>query len=306
MDDLNQAPADLEARLMEEARENVAELLPNEEPQEEPRSEEPATEPDADKGETLEGKEPKEEPSNADDFKLDEKTVADIRDNKLIPKHRMDEILEQLNAYKSFGSPEDLRRKMAGAIKETSAKPGKTDELTDEDKRVEAYLMKFPKFREMFEKADKFGSFVEQRETQEKAAWEGYMKKVEGNVAEFATKELGISSKNSTQMTLIQNTIADIIHASPELSKRFYTEKDLSVLDEAKKQYNDLFSGVRRATKAEIFKDKKQTSQLPKPTGKGGIPPAGNAPKPQGGKIDFDAIGDAAFEHMTASNHPEV
>lgn len=228
---------------------------------------------------------------------LDEKTLKDVREGKLIPHSRFNQVLQELQAYKAFGSPEDLRKSLERVQAAKAEGPKAEEELSDKDKEVKAYIEKmFPQFKKFSE----VESEIERIRTERAQSTNTFIENVEKKVDEYATKELGIDTKNPLYTKIMRNIVADIIHENPEYKRRFYEGKDMGVVEDAKAELNKFLSGIRRQTKASIFGDKTKTAKLPKPIGKGGIPPAGNPPKPESKDVDLDAVGRSAWEKFQA------
>lgn len=298
MDDLTQR---LVAEAQEGGEELQAEVSPKAEETEEEVVEESAEaeaeETDAEASDKADDKtEAKEE-----EFKIDEKTLSDLREQKIIPKHRFDEVLEELRQYKSFGSPDDLRKKMTQAVKETKDE-GEPKTLTDKDKAVVDYMMKlFPQMKNL----DDVLKTIEAVKAEKVYETNNHLTAAQNAIRDYGIKELGFPA-NSAGLKLLIEDMASIIHSNPEWNQRFYARRDMTVLDEAKKEFDKIYlSTIRRIGAAKAVQAKKQTASLPKSMGKGTAGTGSSqAPKPKSNIVDMDAIGDAAWEHLTHKGEP--
>lgn len=216
---------------------------------------------------------------------MDEKAQADIRDGKLIPKHRMDEVLTRSKAYEAFGSPEELQAKLTQLAQLTAKNPpaaapksDKAAELTDEDKQMKEYLLskiapelsQLPDIIKKFEEMAK--SVNEQKsaaEAQQKAAWDENVKAGDTFIRKLA-QEAGLPIATERGWELIRNGVLDCLHADDATADKFYKGRDTSVLKAAFDDYQKvMFSGIQRKAAADLLKDKKSQADLPKPPAKG-------------------------------------
>lgn len=254
-----------------------------------PGPDEPKSDPDEDGGETpggQNGTQPKE---------LDEQTLKDIREGKIFPKHRFDEVSQQLQRYKALGSPEELAKTLAAINAKEAGKNGKPGAATETDKQVRDYILNVaPELKKVLDYLPE----IEQGREERNLATQSVIDATTKEIGEFATKEMGIDAKDQAQINMVHNLAAQIIKNDPELERRFYRLHDRTVIAEVKTQLNKFLSGIRRAEKAAIVGDKKITAKLPKPVGAGGIPPGGTPPKPDNGKVDLREVGERAWEAM--------
>lgn len=299
MDDLEVVNPDLSEALSDAAKNHVKDMgLADEDTKADESN--PDLEENAPDSKTDVGDDDTIDEEKADEIKdeaLDEKTLADIKAGKLIPQYRFNEVLQQLQAYKAFGSPEDLRKSLERVQAAKAEGPEAEEELSDKDKEVKAYIEKmFPQFKKLSD----VESEIERIRAERAQSTNTFIESVEKKVDEYATKELGIDTKKPLYTKIMRNIVADIIHENPDYKRRFYEGKDMGVVEDAKAELNKFLSGIRRQTKAEIVGGKKKTALLPKPIGKGGIPPAGNPPKPESKDVDLDAVGRSAWEKFQA------
>ena len=289
MDDLNSQ--ELSDRLLEEGKEHMQEmgLEPSSEPEPSP---EPELKPDVDdkkvqpseeKKSSPDGSKPKgggETPAGNED-KLDPKIIAELKEGKIIPHSRFNEVLQELKQYKTLGSLEDIKNKIEGALTKGDGN------LTDEDRKVRDYIL------------DKIAPELKTVLRESQMGYESFKNKALKKIDDFSTKEIGLDPKNVKALSVTQHTIAEIIKSTPEYARRFYEERDPSVIEDAIKEYKDTFlAGVKRTNTAEILESKKKTNMIPKPLGKGMIPPSGNPPKGEDGTFDWDKVGNEAFESL--------
>lgn len=279
------------ATMLEEAGEKAFEAMNADAPKETPEAPgKPAEEPKL--------SEPAPEPSDkGGDDKLawlnglDEKTLNDLKEGKLIPHHRFNEVLEQKKAYEALGTPDEVQKKLADLGKKIEETPkGKIPDLTDEEKETQAFMLKlFPQLKSHSDLVKSVENLTHQLEAQkkafetiEKAESEARDKVHQETVARAGERvkgyaeELGLDAKNQKILDRLSRQIAAELHADEEAAHKFYTEGDLTVLDKIFQDYKkDFFSGVQRKTEAKILQDKKNQTKLSKPP----LPGAPSTPK---------------------------
>lgn len=222
--------------------------------------------------------------------KLDERTVADLKAGHILPKHRFDEVNQRLQAYNAFGSPEELQRKLAEITKApapvTEKSPSLTPEQQAKDEEAKAYILSlFPFLKDQPQQTKQMSDFMRQNqeraEFQEKEAEEEHNKWLDtgtSRIAELA-KEAGLDVKDPENMDLIARGVVARLHASKELSAKFYKEKNLEAVKAAFDDYcKRIFSGHQRKVEAQILKDKKKENRLPRPPASG-VSPESEKPK---------------------------
>lgn len=282
----------------------------------------PTSEPGKEPSKAAELKEPEPQPTdkvpgdkgNGKGPELDEKTLSDMKEGKLIPKWRMDEILERLRAYESFGAPEELRARIENLSKATEPKAREpAAELSDEEKETRDFIYKIaPELKESSELkkvlSELSESVKQMREDRKKEAerlekiesksLEDHNSKASDMIRNLA-KESGYDIKldDASNLKLIVNAVADIIHSDPGLMDKYYNARDLSVVKIAFDEFaKRMFSGVQRKAKQEILQDKKKQEQVLSPPSKqGGAAPT--APDDTA-KMSLDDIGLSVWDRM--------
>ena len=240
---------------------------------------------------------------------LDKQTLADLKEAKLIPKHRFDEVNQGYERYKSFGTPEELAAKLA----EIQKKPGEPEkstteasatELTAEEKEAHALLLKlFPHLKDLPDTTKQMRDFMQQNETRVKEEKErqdreqtAYVGKAVETIKALA-KEAGLNVENKKSLDLICNGVTTLLHQNEELSRQFYRDRNPEVLKEVFKDYHNLqFSGYQRKLDAASLKDKNNQRKLPKAPAPGGAP---ETEQPDDvGSLDWNKIGDRAISRL--------
>lgn len=245
---------------------------------------------------------------------LDAKTLQDIREGKLIPKHRMDEVSEKIRRFEAFGTPEQIEAKLkaiAPAAPVAPAPAAKTpDPLSAEDQEIKEMNLKlhpelkeFPAILERLnaiekanrEQAEAFKAqqaAVEAERTKERDAY--FDKAIDE--AKTLAKNVGLNVDDETNVNIIMRAVMEILHANKELDNRFYEKRDLTAIGEAFKEYEKRFiSGFRRQQAADVLSGKRKEATLPKAPAKGGSLPAAAPVKPA---ENFSDAADRAWESM--------
>ena len=251
---------------------------------------------------------------------IDEKTKADIKEGKIIPKHRFDEINLRMKGYESFGTPEELKGKLA-RLEEFLKKPDeplktpeqKIEELNDEDKEVQKYL--FTKVAPELRDLPEILKMVRDMQAERKVEREELEKQVKAeretermelqkhntkalDLIKGMAKEAGLNVDDETNMAIISNTIADMVHMNKDMTQKYYGEKNLEILKEVFKDFQKrFFSGVQRKVASDILKDKKSQSSLPKPPVDGGSPVKDKLEDTS--KLTLEQIGERAYAKIT-------
>jgi hypothetical protein len=267
-----------------------------------------------------EGDEPKPTPAPSDkggDDKdawmkgLDERTLADLKDGKLIPKHRFDEVLERTKAYESLGTPDDIQRRMQDLSKKIDETPkGETPEFTPEEKETqEAILKLFPQLKNYGDLQKHVEKLEAQLQESQKSFQERERIEIEKREAEHQSlvtqgrekiktfaRELGLNENDPDTLEELVDDITGRLHRNEKASKQFYLHGELAVLDEVFKSYKSrFFSGVQRRTEAEILKSKTNQNRLPKP------PLSGSPSSPKEKSVndmDWNEVGERAVSRL--------
>lgn len=225
---------------------------------------------------------------------LDEQTLKDLKEGKIFPKHRFDEVAQRMKAYEAFGSPEELAKKLA-AIAPELKKP--ENEMTAEDKAARDYFLKlFPEFKK-FENFEKFQQEMTARQEQEWKAGEerhtSLVSKGTDEIKKLAT-EAGLNVASERAVNLLIGGVTQVLHGNDELAKKFYRDGDITVLKTAFDDYfKEQFSGFQRAAKAKVLQDGKIANRLPKAPTKSGAAPAD---QPDAAPKSFEEAGNAAWD----------
>lgn len=242
---------------------------------------------------------------------LDEKTLTDLKDGKLIPKHRFDEVLERTKAYETLGTPEDIQRRMTDLSKKIEDTPkGKEPELTAEEKETQAFISKlFPQLQTYSEMqkqledmkaqlANSQKTFREKEEletAQRQKQHQELLSQGREKIKSFA-KELGLNENDPQILDELEGDITGRLHRDEKLRVKFYEDGDVQVLDEVFKGYKSrFFSGVQRKTEADILKGKASQNKSPKPPIQGG--PAAHKEKSVE-EMDWNEVGDRAVSRI--------
>jgi len=250
------------------------------------------------------------------DGKLDAKTIQDLRDGKIIPKHRLDEVSKGSKAYETLGTPEEISKALA-RLKDLETKlsnaspadPAKKPELTDEEKEFQNYLDKlYPERNELKEQIKNLQEKLKvhdqdrtKRLEGEKTKWEERNKRAEQSVDKLA-KEFGLPVDKEIHARHVRGAVFEIINADPELSKRFYDEGDLGTIQEAFDRHKEIYSGVQRQVRAQILGDKTKQDGLPKRAVERGTPDTVKARDLS--KLSTEEKAAAAWEEANAIRTP--
>jgi len=216
---------------------------------------------------------------------IDEQTLKDIREGKIIPKYRFDEVSKKqeelasmLESYKTFGTPEQLKEIMAAMATlkndKGSLPENPTTELDDDDKAMQAAILKlFPQLKSLGqdktveELKAQFGQvqkFVQAQQAEAKQQYDSFIGKASETIKGFA-KEAGLNVDDAKNVNLLETVISQMIEAEPELAEQFYGKRDISVLKKVFDDYSSRFlSGVQRKVASDIIGDKKKMEKLPK------------------------------------------
>lgn len=217
---------------------------------------------------------------------LDEQTLKDIREGKLIPKYRFDELSERVKAFESFGTPEQLREMMA-KVQELEKLPREekneaVDELSEDEKEIRKAMLKmFPFLKDIpktQEELNRLKGDYEQRTQREieraKAREDMLFKSGENKIKELCEKN-GLDCSDEQILKTHIGSVTEFLNRDRELSDRFYNGGDVDALQTAfDKYFKAVFSGFQRKAKAEILNDKDNRVRLPKAPAKGGTPPS--------------------------------
>jgi hypothetical protein len=212
------------------------------------------------------------------DGELDPKTLADLKEGKILPKHRFDEVAQRMKAYESFGTPEQLQAALAKLAELEKMPPTEKkeaiDELSDDDKEIRDNLLRlFPQLKEIDKIKGTNEQLIareqEQAQAREKALFDSGTNKIK----ELCEKN-GLDCSSERRLKVHIGGVTDFLHANPELADKFYRQGDVSVIQSAFDEYfKEVFSGFQRKAKVEILNDKDNQKKLPKAPIKSGAPP---------------------------------
>lgn len=232
---------------------------------------------------------------------FDEQSLRDLKEGKIIPKYRFDQINEKLKLYENLGDPATIAKaiaawnQMQGYI--NSGKQSQSDSsqsLSEEDKQVIEYMRKlYPGL----DKLNDLESLIERMRYQEEVRLERYLETARAKLSELAEKELGIKNKDS--VAFIEEMINRAIMMNPEEHKKF-VEGDIGAVERAFQIVKkSLVEPLKTSAVANFSKDKGKLKMLPKGPGQGGIPGTlSQSNKQQGKDISFDELHEHAFERL--------
>lgn len=238
---------------------------------------------------------------------IDEQTKADIKAGKLIPHHRFKEMQEQVEAFKAFGTPAELRTALArlGELEKLApaAKKEAIEELSEDDKVQREYLLKLmPELKNLPQtkaELDKLKEEHEARQTETKKQEEQRTQKLFTKAHTMVTdlcEKNGLSSTNKIVLQIHSGAVRDLLNADEGLSERFYRDGDLSAVTEAfDRYYKEVFSGFQMKKEADLLKAKTQQTKLPKPPISGKPPEHKEKPASD---MDWNELGDRAMEAL--------
>lgn len=220
-----------------------------------------------------------------------------------IPKHRFDEVskkhqevnqklqesLTELDGYRSFGTPEQIRTAVAALqrlIDEKNNIPAQpAQELSPEDRAFKDMMERIygPGFGQnkpdesvasLKQQLDDLSVFVNESKATKAEERKSLIKGATESIKALA-KEKELSVDNADTMLDLEGSIANIINRTPELAQRFYKQRDLTVVKQVfDDYYNRFFSGIRRSAISSVVNGKRVTEKLPKPVIPGGTPHA--------------------------------
>ena len=222
---------------------------------------------------------------------LDEKTLTDIKEGKLIPKHRFDEVSAKVKLYESFGTPEEIEEKIKAALSQPPklVKPTSEDQLNEEDKQMKDYLEKIhpelKKLPQLLQQMVDMMKISEQERTvsltQKKAEWDKNTEKGTDAIKKMA-KDAGLDSENEELMEDVVDAVVRRLHKDKTLSDKFYLERDIEVLKPIFDQYfKNVFSETRRKAASDLLADKRREKNLNRAPVKGTPPPEPAEKEPQ-------------------------
>lgn len=220
--------------------------------------------------------------TDKDEGEIDEQTKADLKDGKIIPKHRFDEVLRKMSAYESFGTPEEVAQKLKAIVEKAqeTPKPETPAEQSAEDKETREYLLqvapelaKLPELMKTLEALMK--DQKEARESVEAQQSEKHLKIIKSGteqIKSLATKA-GINVKTEKALNMVSVGVTHVLNNDPKLRERFYVDGDVTAVDDAFKDYFETtFPGVQRKAASDILKGKNHQNNLPKAPVTGGAP----------------------------------
>ncbi len=225
----------------------------------------------------------------------DPKIIEDIRAGRMIPKQRFDEAVAR--------AKQEVSKQVDQATKPKDGQESLPKDMNPEDVNTLKWIFENlgkvnPKFKEMIDSA----GFINESRAEREAAMNELHNGALSKVNEFA-KSQGIVATNARALEKLQKVIADYVQEDPKYRYRYYVLKDLSVVDQAIKDYeSDLITGPRRAERASIVDGKKKTLTLPKQPGQGSIS-GGSGDKPKdplgdasGKDVDWNVVSDSAAD----------
>lgn len=246
-------------------------------------------------GTVEEGSEEAQQSSNGSGSQQRSQTIPYERFSQV--NREKQELAKQVEAYKKFGSVEDLAKTIARS-KELSTGHRFTD---TEVKALEDDLKQVPAIKQMLE-------FVESQTAERTEISKQFINDAAGKVSTLV-KELGFDLKNQDDRKLlefdIQAVIAERIKQTPGWLAR-WKRNDMSVVTDAWNKVKGIYGWTRRSNNASIQANKLQQGSRP---GASGAAPGDNKekglPKTADGRIDERAVlaaaGDRAFARLKAS-----
>ncbi len=202
-----------------------------------------------------------------------------------IPKHRFDQVNRGYQAYKRFGSPEQIQQQLDTLQRLQQNPANKYDQKTAQEIR-EDFLMLFPEMR----------SLVGTHQNQTIAFVSHGVRQNESFL-----KELNIEI-NETNNQLLQDAIGGIIARDPDLNARFYA-RDSSVFAEGFSRFKKLMNLQQKRVVPGLDATRNKTvSRVPsKPNGNGGTPPKPKQiqPGPLFERETLDQASEEAFARLS-------
>lgn len=197
---------------------------------------------------------------------------------------QMSQLSQALEAYKAFGSPEEILQRIAPKAAPADPLAGLTDEekaereyalkLLPEYKNVQALEKQIQTLTDSLEKQDRaWKAEAARSEQMTSARRNAQYAESENQVSELAAAA-GFDMENPRVKSSIIGSVAEIIRLDKDLSRRYFDEGDQKVVKETTDELlQNLTSGPKRLAAAEIVGDKKGQENLPKAPLKGGVPP---------------------------------
>jgi hypothetical protein len=202
----------------------------------------------------------------------------------MIPKHRFDEVNNRFNAYKVFGSPEELKAKLARL--EALERQPQNRYTQDQAKEIREDLLRvFPELQ----------GVLETQQTQTKSFVSFGVKQNEKFL-----QELGVEV-NENNNNYLQELLGGVIARTPELTTRFLARDQTVFADAFKAAKTAFWPNTKRAVPG-LDKTQIKTPAKPGSTGK----PAQKAqaseikPGPLMERELLDKAGEEAFELLSS------
>lgn len=217
-----------------------------------------------------------------------------------IMHERTKQMSEELNMYRSFGTPQDLYKKITST--QTPAPKTQTEpavELSEEDKEFLGYMeKKVPGWKKMQEMAAKWDAlqdnikYIESMKTSQNVQLQQFTKE---SIDAFDTicKKYGIS--DGEQKTALEETVANLVKSNPALITK-YQRGDISYVNDAFAKVAGMI-GLKEKAAVNSVEARTKIANLPKSMPKGGI----NAPITKKNKLSDDERVDTAFSALTGA-----
>lgn len=221
---------------------------------------------------------------------IDPKTLADLREGKIIPKYRLDEVSARAKQYEAFGTPEEIAQKLQELSNRSTFTQPKSEptpeQLSKEDLEDREHLHKvYPELKKIPDVLKELSDLKAERETERKAAqereaadWKAHENKGYEKIKSLA-KEAGLDIDNQPLMRTLNSMIPQLLEENKDLHYKFAVERNVEVLKDIFDEYKSMFSGVQRKAAADLITAKKREGNLPKAPVKGGAPDAPPAAK---------------------------
>ena len=209
----------------------------------------------------------------------------------MIPKTRFDEVNRQLQAFKQFGTPEQVKA-LKDRIAWMEKNPGKKyndQEVSD----IERELRQVPALQRMFAMADRY----EQQEQRQAKRYTSYGDRL----TDKFLGELGRTPDDKNRAAL-SHALVGVIQSDPEMLERFFA-LDQEVFADAFKQFKlNIFgnAGIKRPVPGADVQRLKQPAPKPGQKTDGKKPPANNQQEKTDRDI-LDEANDAAYEALLAA-----
>lgn len=224
---------------------------------------------------------------------LNERTQAILHE-------RTKSLAEELNMYRSLGTPSQLYDKIRSQSQQPKETPKEESvELSNEDKEFLEYMNKkvpgWKKMQEMASNWEKMQSnlqYVESMKTSQDMRLQQFTRE-SVDAFDGICNKYGITNKD--QKAAIEETVANLVKSSPALISK-YQRGDLTYVDDAFKNVANML-GLKEKTPVTELDSRKKIAALPKSMPKGGISTHTSKER----KMTDDERTDAAFNALKSS-----